>query len=257
MVAMILAIGMTGIGSAIVPPADGSFVANGDTDRYYAAYSGTAGGLVHINTYTDDGRDHKTITYDNDMEGWQSVAPGSTNIVRYDEVNGGGQVSTYTRDNGDAVVSTLIKSTNNLKTFQAVTVTSVEAGCVNSYTMGAANAEYSMSVSTSTDDNAKRTSVALAGTGHAEMEADAYAAVGDTDIKFGVGDIVRPFGGPSYGGTNGIGTLTVRTYTDAEQGLGVTGPGTYTFTSNPGTMKYTAPFNGDFEAIGYVYAMTP
>lgn len=254
-IALVAMIGLTGLGSAVTEDPAGNFYAEGDTSGYYAAYSGVGGGIVKINTYTDDGRDHKTVAYNDEMSGWQSVSSGSTNVVRYDEINGGGAMTTYSRDNDGAVISTHISSTQNTKLFQDVTLTATEAGCVNSYTMGAANAEYSMGVATSTDGNAKAMSVTLTGNGHAEMGAFAGASVGNTGIEFDVGDIERPLGGPSYGGTNGDGGLTVRTRTDEDLGLGVTGPATYTFTSRPGSMVYTAPFDGDFEATGYVYAI--
>lgn len=260
-IALVAMIGLTGLSSA-----DGTGViqVNGDASGYSMEYSGAGEGIVNINTYTDDGRDHKTVTYDNGMHGYQTVSitpDESTGIIRYDNIDDGGWMTTYSEDNTIAFVSTNIRSTQNANMFQVVKLVVTDNNHVESAVTSSANAEYSMGIVASTNDAVKQTSVTLVGSGQAEMGSILAADSDNSAIQFSVGDSTIPFDDPlnnEIEGTNGDGTLTVRTYSDEYLGLSVNGPPTYTFTSYPGRMVYTTVFDDAdvFSANGYVYACT-
>lgn len=254
MIVAFVAIGMlSGIGAAV--PTDYVF-ADGNTCGYYAEYEGTNGGYISINTYTPDGEDHKSIEFDADMSGWQTVEYDcSTLIDREDRTDGGfGTIDSYTEDNYGAVVASFVTSTSNTKLWQDAYLS--DDDCVHTDTHQAANAEYSMGVM-GTNNGGEYVSITLVGSGHGVMMSDAWAEGSyGAEIEFGVEDDDR-----GYGGTYGDGEFYVNTQSDDEYGLGVTGPNEWYLDAYSGGMEYIAPFSGattpdnEFIATGYVYAI--
>lgn len=251
-ITMVVMTGLTGLGSA------GDVNVMGGTSGYAMEYDGVGGGIVNINTYMDGCSDHKTISYNDAMYGYQSAVYESTIINRYDTVDNGGFLASLSRSNTDALVSTYIEATNDLSMVQDLELMNANGSMVSDILSGATG-EYVIDMMASNDNinNAtKLTSVMLVGDGQAEMGVITASAADNNAIVFNVDELEHAYDIPTFDGTSGNGSLFVRTYSDEFLGLEVNGPSTFTVTIQPGEMVYVTTFINveAFNATGYVYA---
>lgn len=282
MVVTFLAIGMTGFAAAM----NTNVVYSGD-GQYNCNYNAEGTGYIGIHTYTSDGTDRLTSRWANSQaEGWQTMdthtGPGysATVISRKATVGGvgdgedeSGYVATYTTDReGNYITSNAVYHDNrgygsHVTTEQSVIVGSVDDVLGTSYDATGVAADTNIrgcswgsdtvvsgSTNTRSGDAYTYTYLYMY---NGRMDIQTYSIAGGVPAEDhgACGQIVIV---GDY--TKGVGVFGAGSGTDMHgasfwmEENGVDDIEVWTDASGP-TMYMTTTFNGDFDAIGYVYAV--